>query len=239
MRRYKKLTIKEYFENIINEPYRHPVSEKETIVEMFALKEALESRRFEIENYWKRATYYWAFVAAIFAGYFILSTKDGGANIEEMKILISGLGLIFSIAWWLNNKGSKYWQKNWEKHVELLEEKFLGKLYKTVLAYDNMRKLHPLDPFPYSVSRINQILSFIVLWIWFIILCYAVTSFLLLHDDLPTIIEQYYRTIFVAAILIIISIFIRTLIKHGSSKLEKRDTISEDLIIEEHQGNKK
>ena len=34
-----------------------------------ALAYALDIRKFEIELYWKRATYYWAFIAAAFAGY--------------------------------------------------------------------------------------------------------------------------------------------------------------------------
>lgn len=229
MKNENNLSITEYGKKVINVPFIHIVGTKEEAVEVFALKEALETRRFEIENYWRRATYYWAFVAAIFAGYFILNTKGEGNNIEEMKILISGLGVIFSIAWWLNNKGSKYWQKNWEKHVDLLQKKYIGELYKIVLTDKGMRRLHPLDPFPYSVSRINQILSFIVLCIWFIILCYTISSFLLLHDNLPYWLETNYRLIFVIFIVILMIIFSRTLTWHGRSMLDNRDTISEDL----------
>jgi tRNA A-37 threonylcarbamoyl transferase component Bud32 len=34
-----------------------------------ALKQALDIRKFEIDLYWKRATYFWAFIAVSFAGY--------------------------------------------------------------------------------------------------------------------------------------------------------------------------
>lgn len=34
-----------------------------------ALALALDIRKFEIDLYWKRATYFWAFIAAAFAGY--------------------------------------------------------------------------------------------------------------------------------------------------------------------------
>ena len=34
-----------------------------------ALAYALDIRKFEIELYWKRATYFWGFIAAAFAGY--------------------------------------------------------------------------------------------------------------------------------------------------------------------------
>ena len=40
-----------------------------------ALQVAIENRRFEIELYWKRATYYWALIAAVFIGYFTLQGK--------------------------------------------------------------------------------------------------------------------------------------------------------------------
>lgn len=34
-----------------------------------ALKQAYEIRKFEIELYWKRATYFWTFLGASFVGY--------------------------------------------------------------------------------------------------------------------------------------------------------------------------
>jgi lipopolysaccharide export LptBFGC system permease protein LptF len=37
-----------------------------------ALNHALDIRKFEIELYWKRAAYFWTFIAAAFAGYFLL-----------------------------------------------------------------------------------------------------------------------------------------------------------------------
>ncbi|MBV5304022.1 MAG: hypothetical protein JZU70_07475 [Chlorobium sp.] len=42
-----------------------------------ALKHALDIRKFEIELYWKRATYFWALIVVAFTGYFaILGAKD-------------------------------------------------------------------------------------------------------------------------------------------------------------------
>lgn len=35
-----------------------------------ALKMALDTRKFEIELYWKRATYFWAFIALAFGAFF-------------------------------------------------------------------------------------------------------------------------------------------------------------------------
>jgi hypothetical protein len=41
-----------------------------------ALKYAHDIRKFEIELYWKRAAYFWTFIGAAFAGYFVIQ-KDG------------------------------------------------------------------------------------------------------------------------------------------------------------------
>ncbi len=89
-----------------------------------ALEHAIDIRRFEIELYWKRATYFWTLIAAAFAGYFLL--KAHGKD-EEMR-LASAIGLVLSTGWYLVNRGSKYWQENWERHVDLLEDEFMGPL---------------------------------------------------------------------------------------------------------------
>ena len=41
-----------------------------------AIKIALETRKFEIELYWKRATYFWAFLVSAFGIYFYTYTMD-------------------------------------------------------------------------------------------------------------------------------------------------------------------
>jgi len=104
-----------------------------------ALKQAYEIRKFEIELYWKRATYFWTFIGAAFVGYAAFfntaSTVDAvhkNAEREFILILIACIGLVFSVAWHCVNKGSKFWQENWENHVELLEDKVFGPLYKTL-----------------------------------------------------------------------------------------------------------
>lgn len=80
-----------------------------------ALKTALEIRKFELELYWKRATYYWTFIAGAFAAYFLICKIDN-SNIADLLTIVSCLGFVFSIAWYLANRGSKYWTANWELH---------------------------------------------------------------------------------------------------------------------------
>jgi hypothetical protein len=52
----------------------------------------------------------------------------------HLSLVVTGLGLVLSAAWYLANRGSKQWQENWENHVDLLEYEVKGPLYKTVLG---------------------------------------------------------------------------------------------------------
>jgi hypothetical protein len=125
-----------------------------------AFEKAWETRNFEIEMYWKRATYFWAFIASALVGYFALTNTDSYRkpdSLDHVEVyFVVCVGLILATAWFLTNIGSKTWQRHWEVHVDLLEDPFTGPLYKTV---------HPLETF--SVSKINEIVSFsfIVLWL--------------------------------------------------------------------------
>lgn len=124
-----------------------------------ALERAWKNRDFEIELYWKRATYFWTFLVATFAGYFVvISREEVSTKFPQAELVVTSLGLIFSLAWYLVNKGSKKWQENWEKHIDMLEEEVTGKIYKIVL-----------DKTGYSVSGINLIVSFFVFAVWFLL----------------------------------------------------------------------
>jgi hypothetical protein len=75
------------------------------------------------------------------------------------------------------NKGSKFWQENWENHVELLEDKIFGPLYKTIAKRpDNPTSFIDsivdffVAPTPFSVSRVNQLVSIFMVSIWGLIL---------------------------------------------------------------------
>lgn len=143
-----------------------------------ALKQAYEIRKFEIELYWKRATYFWTFIGAAFVGYSAVYTSKLETNEKELiLIIISCLGFVFSVAWHCVNKGSKFWQENWENHVELLEDAVFGPLYKTLTK----RPKRPFSvghfledwfvaPKPFSVSKINQLISTFMALVWGLIL---------------------------------------------------------------------
>jgi len=147
-----------------------------------ALRHALDTRKFEIDLYWKRATYFWAFIAATLAGYAAIQAIDN-KNIEELSIIISCLGIIFSFSWFLANRGSKQWQENWEHHVDMLEDDITGPLFKVVLRRSESKGIlesfiHLITgPSPFSVSKINQIISLYITMLWFFLLYRALPVF--------------------------------------------------------------
>jgi hypothetical protein len=145
-----------------------------------ALNLALDIRKFEIGLYWQRAAYFWALIAAAFAGYFAILSADKLPDREYLAYIVSCIGLIFTWAWLLVNRGSKYWQENWEAHVDMLEDEVVGPLYKTVLyepSDRNFREKYLLGPEAISVSKVNLIVSLFTLCIWIVLLVHSLRAF--------------------------------------------------------------
>jgi hypothetical protein len=139
-----------------------PEAEKDKDRRAAALERAHDIRKFEIELYWKRATYFWAFQAISFAA-LGLSIKDGEPHIRIAFLGAATLGAITGFTGWLTAKGSKFWQENWEAHVELLEEPAgEGRLTQVVITQGAR---------PFSVGRVNQgLLALIALgWAGFLV----------------------------------------------------------------------
>jgi hypothetical protein len=134
----------------------------QTTVRAKALETALDIRKFEIELYWKRATYFWTIIGVAFAGYFALG-KDGP---KDSQIMVACLGWVFSTGWYMVNRGSAAWQRNWEIHVDLLEDAEIGPLHKTYVRREPYRVTDLFAPYGFSPSRINAILSLTVVLAW-------------------------------------------------------------------------
>ncbi len=149
------------------------VEKKEVIKKAYEV--ALETRKFEIEMYWKRATYFWAFIGAIFVAYFAILSKENLLT-SLLPIAISLLGVIFSIGWYFVNRGSKLWQENWERNIEFLEEYVTGPLFKTIVV-PNMDWIKLTKSYPYSVSKVNILLSLITTVFWLVILLHSLVSY--------------------------------------------------------------
>ncbi len=54
-----------------------------------ALEHALDIRKFEIELYWKRASYFWTFIGATFAG-FIAIQASSSASRQDLSVMLGG-----------------------------------------------------------------------------------------------------------------------------------------------------
>lgn len=152
-----------------------------------ALTNALEIRRFEIDHYWKRAAYFWAFIAITFTayGYLVLncsvcSNSKSGQNFE-LAYLLACLGFLFSLGWYFVNRGSKAWQQNWESHVDVLEDEVIGNLYKTVIGEHRFWNL--TGAYFFSVSKINQLLSLFVTLAWAILLGHMLFRWFVSNGD--------------------------------------------------------
>ncbi|MFX4470324.1 hypothetical protein ABTA54_19660, partial [Acinetobacter baumannii] len=87
-------------------------------------------RKFEIENYWRRSTYVWGLQLVAFTA-LALSVKDREFS-GPIVIVVATLGIVSTFAAVLTSKGSRFWQKNWESHVDLLEGEVEGKIHMTV-----------------------------------------------------------------------------------------------------------
>jgi hypothetical protein len=162
-------------ENVIvtdSSPEAGDKGKKRNIKKREALKYALEIRSFEIDLYWKRATYFWAFIGATLTGYGVVQASQIPSKVD-LSVALACLGLVFSFGWFCANKGSKQWQENWENHVDLLEDDITGPLYKVVVRkakpkWYSLRRLERLivGPARFSVSKINQIISLFVTALW-------------------------------------------------------------------------
>jgi hypothetical protein len=154
-----------YFE-ALNLPQNSTDSEaKES--QKLALDRAHDLRKFEIENYWKRATYFWSFQAIAFVVLGLI-LKDGQLKGSlQILQLPASIGAVSGFVGWLSARGSKFWQENWEAHVDMLEQEIEGSL--TQLVWSDNR-------ISYSVSRLNQAFMGITASSWVIVMAVASSS---------------------------------------------------------------
>lgn len=128
------------------------------------LKYASEIRKFEIGLFWQRSLFFWGFLAAAFLAYSNLA-KDRAEN-QGLLLVIACFGLICSVAWTLQNRGSKYWQEAWEQKVVAVEEKALG-----CDLFSNIEPMQPKRPRiwqgrRFSVSCLTIALSDFSVAVW-------------------------------------------------------------------------
>lgn len=183
---------------------------------------ALAVRNFEIENYWRRANYFWLILAAIFAGYFAVGMEPDSKEIGLNRLILAFLGVLFSWAWYFANRGSKFWQENWEAHVDLLEPLTHGLLFQTVIsAPRSWYKI--LSAYPFSVSKINALVSLTVAVLWSFLFAMAACKLLVCEAKWANLCSPYTVGIFlcVVAVPAILWCFTRASLKPGVIEPDK------------------
>lgn len=136
-----------------------------------ALNKAWETRNFEIELYWKRALYFWGFIALAFTSLFAILNieKDifSGEYFNKFLFLTlnSIVGAFLSFGWYLANRGSKFWQINWEKWINYLEKYKYGNLYSNPIAPSEI-DINIFNAGNFSLSRINIIICLVITAVW-------------------------------------------------------------------------
>lgn len=145
-----------------------------------ALEYALDVRKFEIELYWKRAGYFWALIAGAAAGFFAVLAAEDLTDREYYAYVVGIIGFIFTWAWFLVNRGSKFWQENWENHVDMLEDSVTGPLFKTILRRPKGQRFFDrfiTGPADISVSKVNQWVSLFTLVFWLFLIFHVLPRF--------------------------------------------------------------
>ena len=96
-------------------------------------KIAIDARNFEIEQVWKRANVFWLFTAGAFLAFY--AAKSEGIY----SVMIANVGFFCTACWAMVNRGSKYWQHNFESRLSSIEWKNKW-LIKVIEPYDFKEK---------------------------------------------------------------------------------------------------
>lgn len=186
-----------------------------------ALEIALDTRKFEIGLYWKRTGYFVLFIGAVFIGYYkIMQTAEssiGKYQKEWLLLLLAALGFLLSLLWYMANRGSKFWQENWEAHIKELSTHLGVPIFGIIKSREHsIRNL--MQEYPFSVSKINQMVSLIVTFAWLLILCKEMGLSELL-ESIPF--SVCYKTL-AGGIVIMLSFLIIVCCKGFAAKVSKK-----------------
>jgi MFS family permease len=161
----------------------------------YAYETAHRIREFEIDLYWRRTAYIWAMQAALI-GIAVISRSFGDTTFELdtsagwgsalltsrtspsehgliATILVSMLAFIVASLWLTLITGAKFWQDNWERHVDILGQELGQNLYQVypIILSPKGRRCDQIPP--YSVTKINKYLVYSFIFFWLAYLSWA------------------------------------------------------------------
>ena len=200
-----------------------------------AFEIALDTRKFEIDLYWKRTAYFVLFIGAIFVGYYNVFSNSKS---HWVSLSIAALGFLLSLLWYMANRGSKFWQENWEAHIEELST-YLGIPIFGIIKSRKDPIYKVMGHYPFSVSKVNQMVSLIITISWFLTFikealifnekdkqtikdCCIIDNILIFLED-----NILWRTIIEVLIIILLSCVVIFRCKgFAAKKLDKEDSIN-------------
>jgi hypothetical protein len=84
-------------------------------------KFVLDTRNFEITNFWQRSNYFLVLNTGLAVAFFNL--KDNGVGYSPY---IAGVGMFVSFLWGRVTLGSKFWQIHWERKLAQVENEYVA-----------------------------------------------------------------------------------------------------------------
>lgn len=124
----------------------------------------LDNRKLEIELVWKRTNFFWLTNAAAFVAFYNV------IKYPSYAIVMSNVGLFWSVCWTLANRGGKFWQRNWELWTYEYEKKTLPKGEPPVFRGSHDESLLPWWAHRFSVTKVLIACSDYMVVVWFFIL---------------------------------------------------------------------
>jgi hypothetical protein len=125
------------------------------------LQYAADVRKFEIELFWKRSTFFWAFSTTAVGAYGFAHGHPG------LQFAAGCFGLVCAVVWTLVNRGSKYWQLVWERKVEAAQAEAIHLDLFSKGANPKVEQSWKWGAMHFSVSALAMALSdfTVILWI--------------------------------------------------------------------------
>ena len=125
------------------------------------LNRAHDIRQFEIRLYWQRSLFFWGFMVTFFGAFGYLMGLESQTLVSKAGLVVlSMLGSFTAWAWLVTEIGAKSWQRNWELHIDYLEDEITGALHKTTLGKSAQF---------YSISTIHRTFIFAVIFAWLVL----------------------------------------------------------------------
>jgi len=147
------------------------MEDKEMSFEERQYQRLIDARNFHYENFNKWSLYFYAIIAALFAGYYSLRGQNEPID-EIIKWSILILGYIVSMCCYLSGKGYYYWEINWIKLI-MHYEKQVWPLKKDKSVYSIFANEKNLNHYwnlvggaNISSSKLSLVVSFAITYAW-------------------------------------------------------------------------